>query len=1414
MTSLTEQGNTDLYTQQEAEGILNEWTFWNDYHDEWSNQYHDPNQAAQLLQEKIKRLLSQSEQYADDEENVIGQMIADTYVNHQKDVAENRQNSTMEGVGKAMVRGPALLWNGVALLGRELVDYENWFKGAEGIRNFFDETHAPLENRRRWEDWSEKKKRQGIKRNADGFWEAWGRGVGSPREFARYGVSPEEIDTLFQIDQIPWEGEDLGFWGNAVEILMQEAIIMGPLAVLKLRKASKIVDWFAHKSGAKGGKIIPDYKLNKERLITGEKARKMGLFNKEVQWTRTGDKPKSYFDIINEHYTGRGAWGEVLDEGRKKYYSTMMGIGSKEGSWLKFAGGSYAESELITSLTVAAAGASMQEKVGRGYSVIGEVGAGIFGARFVTGTWRYGADWVNWLRYRFGGLNNADRQNAFFRSMGYEIEAGSGRILDPEKVVGRKEDGTKIFAELPAKKRDQLFRVFTSRPGVLEGATLGVLRYGDRKKAHAYRQMAEMVRDLPDDISEELINRIKTLDSLVGRYDDGTGRLYASLAQAINFDVLATIQARALHTATLGKSVKLKLDAAAIGLQKRMADSATALSELIMKFPDEMFMDVNFANLMGGFRKSIKNAEVRLRKTKYKDMDNFMNVVKEADEQILTKTKKHLEIGEGTNTVSVGEDGRVKVGEEISGVDDVESTLSKADRKTIDKTYEKEGLYEITVGEKDGEKITDIWSKTGGLTKQELVKYEKASTKILDEAYKRDQSLGSKLYEGLGDKYKASLQDTNVSNSILTNIGESIIRTTGELPLGTRATAKVSMSEGNVNAYIVAKRKEALDKVNVDELEAAYKEMAVEANSKGRPFEHDNFGEIKNADGGTHLEALDLSDAGTVEKIKQEMAENVGVSLPQIAARNLDISLYELVTVRSSLYAKARQSFAQKGKRGMAGTDSFYDFQLADAVTQGLNANIGDDLIAGWKRANDEWYKTVGSRWRQGLGYKLIARNSQGDPMTGAGRLFDRFIDAKDDYGNASSLFESIFRTRRWDDKADDFIDDTDMFNDAVRLLDDAVIRRIDKSETGARSIDSGFWETFGDKNILDLKKKAGLKEDVVTPFDGIADSLYKSKNQKLKTVETKLSHIRHKADQHRALMEEELKDSIEAVEITDLGLTLEDLKTISGDWNETNFRQRLLDETYRGGNTEKAELVMQKLRDVEDKDAIKAFQKLLYDGAVEDAVSRSTKKFGSIYNPKDNTFSGNLSIDADVFATYMDKNRNVLEKFLSDVEMSDGTSLYDSMVELSSLATLIAGEITEATMEGLPKHFRVEQIISRVYSIARGVVSPRYVMTELLIQDARFRRGKLIAELATDPDAAVILSEVILKKGLRRPEIRKVFLNFWIESIIRSTRGDDSYGPGSKIAQIQEAKMRAQQGADLGKEIYGWGKGLIGLGE
>ena len=55
-TSDNNNSNKDLYTQNEAEGILNEWQFYTDNHEEWANQYNDRELAQEVLLQKIKRI--------------------------------------------------------------------------------------------------------------------------------------------------------------------------------------------------------------------------------------------------------------------------------------------------------------------------------------------------------------------------------------------------------------------------------------------------------------------------------------------------------------------------------------------------------------------------------------------------------------------------------------------------------------------------------------------------------------------------------------------------------------------------------------------------------------------------------------------------------------------------------------------------------------------------------------------------------------------------------------------------------------------------------------------------------------------------------------------------------------------------------------------------------------------------------------------------------------------------------------------------------------------------------------------------------------------------------------------------------------------------------------------------------------
>ena len=291
-------------------------------------------------------------------------------------------------------------------------------------------------------------------------------------------------------------------------------------------------------------------------------------------------------------------------------------------------------------------------------------------------------------------------------------------------------------------------------------------------------------------------------------------------------------------------------------------------------------------------------------------------------------------------------------------------------------------------------------------------------------------------------------------------------------------------------------------------------------------------------------------------------------------------------------------------------------------------------------------------------------------------------------------------------------------------------------------------------------------------------------------------------------------------------GLTFNDVNSIFGriDAGEKEVRQMIIDGTYKGGNTRQAEKIYNILdkRFTDAKNSgntvdmekyergIHSLQRILYDGAMEEAQLAGKKaegirikhdpsdKFGDVSG---SSFETVLNLDASAFNLYVSRNRKLLSKILSKQKLSDGATMWDKLNDMNSLITIVAGEVPTATMEGLPKHFRVEQIISRIYSIARGVVSPRYVLTELLIQDWRFRRGTLIKELATDQDASKLLYDVIFTDGLKNPRLRSEFVSKWLNTLIRYNRGNES-GDHTNINAAGESQHITQTKERVGKVV------------
>ena len=91
------------------------------------------------------------------------------------------------------------------------------------------------------------------------------------------------------------------------------------------------------------------------------------------------------------------------------------------------------------------------------------------------------------------------------------------------------------------------------------------------------------------------------------------------------------------------------------------------------------------------------------------------------------------------------------------------------------------------------------------------------------------------------------------------------------------------------------------------------------------------------------------------------------------------------------------------------------------------------------------------------------------------------------------------------------------------------------------------------------------------------------------------------------------------------------------------------------------------------------------------------------------------------------------------------GDDHYDVLRDISGYMELeSAKNVEQASLTGIPRALSVESYISRLYSINREVVSPKYVATETAVQQFRLRNIRLLKAIIQDKNVAKLFGEMI----------------------------------------------------------------------
>ena len=142
------------------------------------------------------------------------------------------------------------------------------------------------------------------------------------------------------------------------------------------------------------------------------------------------------------------------------------------------------------------------------------------------------------------------------------------------------------------------------------------------------------------------------------------------------------------------------------------------------------------------------------------------------------------------------------------------------------------------------------------------------------------------------------------------------------------------------------------------------------------------------------------------------------------------------------------------------------------------------------------------------------------------------------------------------------------------------------------------------------------------------------------------------------------------------------------------------------------------------------------------------TKRYKNVNTENTSPFRLVRDVDLGAFSDIMANEANI--KMMEDLWQSGGPAIRDPE-QLDRLKRILDMEIIAKGKKGklissvtLPTQMAVNSLISRVYSISRGVVSPKYVASEIYITQAQLRKGNFMLKMMTDPNITITVEEAM----------------------------------------------------------------------
>ena len=483
--------------------------------------------------------------------------------------------------------------------------------------------------------------------------------------------------------------------------------------------------------------------------------------------------------------------------------------------------------------------------------------------------------------------------------------------------------------------------------------------------------------------------------------------------------------------------------------------------------------------------------------------------------------------------------------------------------------------------------------------------------------------------------------------------------------------------------------------------------------------------EVNNLDLVSSLDDLTVDELKRVNKQLINRAEQFGVD-PGESLLRLD----DLHFMKKGIDLRIR--------KGLEGDELFDAAQTSNQLKELLD--IGSEIVSmkkgievfTYKKASDVFHQTYIKPYARGTGYKPFKKDATGDTTQPTFEIFEDFL-TDSDHIKVEAQLDQILK---------------DGGEGGNMIIRNAIANVIDNNREN--TLNPITLKKLAERNIIPQEVVDNIDDLNGVPFAKNAErEMEKSGKRLMDALKQRQNKLSEEDRLFNVLGKQGTDSYLELFQTLNKFASTKDVKRLDDTIKEIAKGYEGVDEAAR------IEAVKS--------DMLRLSSQVINEDVTKMSQSINRKSFEDFKKNRKDLFIKDLTetdikilyqeeVDSMLFQQSLKKHKELF-KYLDPEHAEDLEKLFQFSV--------VVGEGTSAIgVRGLARPMSAESGMSRIYGVVRGVVSPRYVASEITLQLFRRKRLKALQDVISNPRSADVLAKALQKDSWESVRFRNKYVS------------------------------------------------------